>query len=532
MDKVEGPRLPGPPPSLDPLLALMADGMTGSVSTEPAAVAETHVSVVLFVGDRAYKVKKPADFGFLDFRTREAREAVCRREVELNRRLAPDVYLGVVDLVGPDGTPFDHLVVMRRMPSGRRLSTLVTTGGDVGEELRTIAQVLADFHARADVSAEIAEAGSVHNMRRNWETNSDQLRSFAVPTPGGPPLLDPGTVEAVAVLAERYLAGRTPLFDRRSTEGRIRDGHGDVLADDIFCLPDGPRILDCIEFDDRLRHGDVLGDVAFLAMDLERLGAPRLGAELLSRYRELTNETYPTTLEDFWIAYRAQVRTKVACLRAEQGDGTAAVEARHLLAMTLAHLKRCQVNLVLIGGAPGTGKSTLAKALAARQGWVLVRSDEVRKALFGLTPTSRSGAQNGIGEGIYDQASTAATYDEMLAGARKDLEQGHSVVLDASWADPRFRAAAAALASDTSCDLVELRCEAPMEVTLARIEARAARGDDPSDATAEVAQMLRASSPPWSTATVIDTGGGRDDSMAQVWAALGPEILRAEPDET
>lgn len=526
--EAKGPDSQGPPPPLapprGPFAALMASGMVGTESNEPPAVAETHISVVFFVGDHVYKVKKPLDLGFLDFRTREVREAVCKREVELNSRLAPDVYLGVVDLVGPDGAPFDHLVVMRRMPSERRLSTLVTSGQDVRAELHSIAQTLVEFHAHADTSKEIAEAGTIDAIRTNWENNSDQLRSLVGSLNDRRAELDSDIVDSIASLAQRYIAGRSGLFNRRIAEGKVRDCHGDVLADDIFCLADGPRILDCIEFDDRLRYGDVLGDVAFLAMDLERLGAPTLGADLLEDYRNLAGDSYPATLADFWIAYRAQVRAKVAALRLAQGDPGASAEADRLLKMALAHLKRCQLKLVLIGGAPGTGKSTLAKELAERQGWILIRSDEIRKGLVGLSPTDRSGATGKIEEGIYDQATTQATYENMLSQARTALGDGTSVVLDASWNDAHLRALAAAVAADTSSDLIELCCEAPLDVTIKRVEMRSARNDDASDASTEVLEALRHRSP-WPSATVIDTTWTLEDSMTQLMNMIDREVL-------
>ena len=168
----------------------------------------------------------------------------------------------------------------------------------------------------------------------------------------------------------------------------MRDGHGDLLADDIFCLDDGPRILDCIEFDDRLRHGDVLADVAFLAMDLERVGAADLGGRFLSWYREFAAETYPESLAQHYVAYRAHVRAKVACLRASQGDTAAGDRARQLLRMTEDHLKPGPGRAHHRRRATWYGKSTLAAALADRLGWTVLRSDEVRKDLAGIGHTT------------------------------------------------------------------------------------------------------------------------------------------------
>lgn len=242
--------------------------MTASDITDVAAVAETHSATVFFSGAYAYKVKKPVDLGFLDFRTREAREAICHREVELNRRLAPDVYLGVADVTGPDGELCDHMIVMRRMPTDRRLSRLVSAGTPVGDELHAIARVMATFHAQSGRTAEADHAAGIQATRRRWTSNTDMLITMAGHH------FDETAIATVHGLACRYLDGRAPLFESRVEHGRAVDGHGDLLADDIFCLDDGPRILDCIEFDDQLRIGDALADVAFLAMDLDGSATP------------------------------------------------------------------------------------------------------------------------------------------------------------------------------------------------------------------------------------------------------------------
>jgi Uncharacterized protein conserved in bacteria len=468
-----------------------------------AAVRETHVSTVFFVGDRVYKLKKPVTLDFLDLSTRAARERVCHREVELNRRLAPDVYLGVADVLGTDGVLCDHLVVMRRMPDERRLSSLVQQNENVDACVRDVARVIAAFHARAETSPVIAAAGSVENVRAHWES------SFATMEPFVGSVLDPEVTGRVATLARRYLEGRAPLFADRIAHDEVRDGHGDLLADDIFCLDDGPRILDCIEFDDQLRYGDVLADVAFLAMDLERVGAPELAARFLAWYREFSGETYPSTLAHHYIAYRAHVRAKVACMRVAQGDDASAETAARLVALAHDHLRRGRVVLALVGGLPGTGKSTLAADLADHLGWTVLRSDEIRKDLAGIGHTARG--DDAYGEGLYDERATTATYEALLDRARALLQLGEPVILDASWSTSRWRDAARAVAAATASDLVELRCHAPVGITRERLVTRAASGADASDASIMVAERMAATDEPWPSAVTIDTAQSPDE---------------------
>ncbi|HEX2192184.1 MAG TPA: AAA family ATPase [Acidimicrobiales bacterium] len=483
-----------------------------SGASRSAAVAETHAGIVFFVGDRAYKLKKAVHLGFLDFRSREARLAACRREVGLNRRLAPDVYLGVADVAGPDGEVCDHLVVMRRMPAERRLSSLVTAGAPVEAHLEDLAHLLARFHDRAASSPAIDEAADRDAVAALWEDNAAEMATFR-----GEPL-DPELFDDVLALARRFLAGRRAAFVERIAGGRARDGHGDLLADDIFCLDDGPRVLDCLEFDDRLRYGDVLADVAFLAMDLERLGRPDLASHFLDRYRTASADSWPDSLADHYVAYRAQVRAKVACLRAAQGDADSAGAGDRLLRLCHEHLHRARVRLVLVGGGPGTGKSTVARGVSPSLRAEVLRSDEVRKELAGLERSTP--AATGLDEGLYGPAAVEATYEELLARARVLLGLGHSVVVDATWGEGRWREAAAALAAETSSELAELRCTAPLDVAVGRVKRRRAEGADVSDATEEVVRALAARAAPWPTATDVDTSGDPDSAVAAALAAL------------
>lgn len=467
-------------------------------------VLETHSAVLFFVDDRVYKLKKAVDLGFLDHRTVAARKAACEQEVALNRRLAPDVYLGVWDVVGPDGEPCDHLVVMRRMPDDRSMTRCVRAGEDVDDALRQVAHLVATLHAGEPPSPRAAELASVDAVRGNWQESFTQLRGLE-----GGAGLDGTTCGRIEELVEDYLAGREPLFRHRIDEGWVRDGHGDLMADDVYLLPDGPRILDCLEFDERYRIGDVVGDVAFLAMDLERLGRPDLARRFLDRYREMAAATWPPSLGHHLIAYRAHVRAKVGAIRQVQAGRAGDEEVAGLLALTADHLERARVRLVLVGGPPGTGKSTVAAGLADVLDAVVLRTDEVRRRLPD-PPTGR-----------YGPGARRAVYREALNEARRLLGLGHHVVLDGTWDDAELRAAARTVGRETTSDVTELVCRAPVEVAAGRVRHRRADGRDPSEATPEVATALALRFPPWPEATDLDTTGPVAGTVARALRLVG-----------
>jgi hypothetical protein len=479
-------------------------------------LAETHISIVFFVGDRAYKLKKPVALGFLDYSDRESRQRACEDEVRLNRRFSPDVYLGVADIDGPDGELCDHLVVMRRMPADRRLATLVAAGEDVDGPLRDVARIVAAAHAREPSCEGADEFSSAAAVLTRWEDNVSAM------APAVGEVLDADVFDRVAGRARRYIAGRAPLFAHRIAAGHVRDGHGDLLADDIFCLDDGPRILDCIEFDPKLRAGDVLADAAFLAMDVERLGRPDLGARFLAWYREFSAETWPESLAHHYIAYRSHVRAKIACLRHAQGATDAAGLARQHLAIADRHLDDARVRLVLVGGLPGTGKSTVAQRLADRGVGVLLSSDEVRKELAGLRHDDPAAAD--FGQGLYRPATTAKTYDELRRRAHQLLEHGESVILDASWRSSDERDKAARLATSVHAELLQLVCRCPDVLADDRLRSRP---HGASDATPEIAHRMAESAGPWPDAIVVDTSGSPERSLDQAIASLAaPEPER------
>lgn len=454
-----------------------------------AAVAETHISTLFFYGDRVYKVRKPVAFGFVDFTDIGRRRADCEREVALNRRLAPDVYLGTAT-VTLDDEVVEHAVVMRRLPTDRNLEHLVAAGRPVATELHRVATELAAFHRRARRSPEADATASAGALRARWLAVGADLAPYVGP------VVDADRYRELTDLALGYLAGRAPLLESRVAGGRIVDGHGDLQAADVFCMDDGPRILDCLEFDDRLRYGDGLADVTFLVADLERLGAPAMGESLLAAYRDATGDRPPRSLVDFYVAARAHVRVLVECLRrtdaAERADA-----ADRLLGIATDHARRAAVRLVLVGGPPGAGKTALATWLGEHTGAVVLSTDAVREEL---------GLPRGD-ERRYTERQRGAVYERMCRRAGEELGMGRSVVLDGTWGMRRWRDLAAATAEAAAAGLCELQCRCPPGLRATRVADRPASAPGTSEVTPAVAGALADSADPWPTARTVDCSG-------------------------
>jgi uncharacterized protein len=483
-----------------------------------AHVRETDVNVVLLIGDRAYKLKKPVTTDLVDLSTLERRLAACRREVELNRRLAPDVYLGisnVTDPVDPKADPggapaAEHVVVMRRMPDDRRLSHLVRSGAPVEGALRALARTVAVFHAAAPHDPEVTAEGSRDAALKRWAALVAEVRTKRI--------LASDLVSAVERLAGRFLEGRAPLIAQRCADDRIVDGHGDLVADDVFCLDDGPRVLDCLEFDDRLRFADGLDDAAFLAMDLERLGRPELATAWLDAYAGFSGDPAPSALRHHYIARRAFAQATAACLRAAQGDRAAVADAHAHADLALRHLR---TGAVRVGGLPGTGKSTVAGGLADRVGATLLSGDRVCAELAGQDPQDSHRHDHAYGEGAATPARIDSLYAELLHRAGALLERGESVVMDAAWIDRRHREAAAALAARTHSEFVVLRCAAPPGTARQRF---ATHERSISYATTAIAAAMAADSEPWPQARSVDTSGSVARGVEQATVAWASSV--------
>jgi aminoglycoside phosphotransferase family enzyme/predicted kinase len=447
---------------------------------------QTHISWVLLAGDFVYKIKKAVRFGFLDYSTLSRRKEMCEREVRLNRRICPDAYLGVVDVIERDGGTYlygrgatvEYAVKMRRLSAEGWLSSRVDRGDATAELLRRVAESVHAFHTSAASGPEITRFGAAREVATIWRENLREVAPFVGDT------ITPDQLHDITLFGQRFLASNRSLIDQRASSGRVRDCHGDLRSDSIHIESDGHIcITDCVEFSDRLRCGDVAGDIAFLAMDLDFRGRPDLSDECAGRYVELSpeDETLPHMLP-FFRCYRALVRGKVESIttREPEIDRDQALEARERARRYFALARRYATDAVpqalfIVGGFSGTGKSHLAAALAARIGAVLVRSDAVRKEMLGTTDGPAAAAN-------YSPEERARVYEVARERVRTHLEAGRTVVFDATHLERRERDGARALAARCGVPAVLTWVDAPENVIRKRLAARDISPDRISDA--------------------------------------------------
>ena len=469
----------------------------------PVAVrlVQTHISYVFIADDRVYKTKKPVDFGFINQLEAETRHQFCLREVELNRRLAPDVYRGVVPIVRlqdgshaiVEGDPpagaevVEWAVEMSRLPDDRTLAAMIEADAVPSNLVRQLAAKLVGFHdAAAVVPNDPAFAGA--EGERGWWARE---HGEALPFVG-----DTWTASDHATMT-RYvddvIAREAPLFDRRLADGRVVDGHGDLHAMHVYQLDGEVVIVDCIEFTEwfHFRYLDAGYDIAFLAMDLEARGRPELGDEFAGRYIAAVGDETMSVLQPLHRAFRAFVRGKVESIGAHAPEVPAAQQrelaesARRYFALASRFVERASAPVVVIlAGRSGTGKSTVGAALAARIGAAYVSSDVVRKRLIDL-PLREHVPDDRAAE-VYGSAMNERTYEEMRRRAAVHLKAGRAVILDATHSRGAERAAAVAIARAAGVPVLIAELCIADDTALARI---AERGADPlatSDATAAV----------------------------------------------
>jgi aminoglycoside phosphotransferase family enzyme/predicted kinase len=478
---------------------------------------ETHVSHVFLAGAYAYKLKKPVKFPFLDASALASRKRFCQLELSLNRRLAPETYLGIVPVVetpaglrlGPSTRPdglardaarrgrpggrqrrgriIEWLVKMRRLPEERMLDRLVASRHASPRDMAEIAGRLTRFFQAAARSRRISRFGAPRQVAALVLGNLEECRPFVGR------LFSEADRARLEAAYRQYLALHQPLLRRRWREGRIIDGHGDLRCENI-CLTRPPSIFDCVEFQPAFRCADMANDFSFLVMDLEFRGRQDLADALAARYRrDLHDPTFDRVLA-FYKCHRSLVRGKVRGFAWLQHPHTA--EGRRIRELSRRHFQLAlryaaafaPPRLIVIGGLIGTGKSTLARGLAGLLGAAWLRTDEIRRREFGHLPNP--GAR--FSGGRYAPQVSAMVYDRLIRRAEALIRQGRSVVCDGMFAKAAGRAALRAAARRHGAAFHFFECVVPQAVALRRVARRLADGRDLSEARPEHYARLKA----------------------------------------
>lgn len=491
---------------LPDLIALLSRPEAYPHPVPSVEVRQTHISVVFLAGEFAYKLKKPVDLGFLDFTTLAKRRHFCDEETRLNRRLAPGVYLGVVpvtrDGIEGRGEVIEWTVKMARLPDEASLRWHVRHGEVTPQQVEGLAERIAEFHRAAEANERVASFGRFEVVAANARENFAQSRGHVGTT------VSRAVFERLEALTEAALARLRPVIEARADRGVPQDTHGDLRLEHVYLLPVGLAIIDCVEFAERFRYADPVADAAFLVMDLLAEGRPDLARAFTEAYSDASGDGEGRQLLPFYVAYRAAVRGKVQGMKASEPEvpATERATARQrsgafwLLALGQLEEPARRPCLVLVGGLPGTGKSTLARGLAGDGGFEVIRSDVVRKELAaGLS-----------GGALYNPEWIERTYAECLRRAEELLAQGKRVIVDATFREDRWRDRFLAAATRPGVPGVLLVCETEPGEVKRRL---AARRGDVSDADWAVYQKAAAA---WEesgaavlrSSHVIDTSDG------------------------
>jgi uncharacterized protein len=501
---------------------------------------ETHISWVFLRPNEVFKLKKPVDFGFLDFTTLEGRKQACLAEVALNARLAPGIYRGVSEVrrdssgahtIGGQGELVDYAVHMRRLSESARADLLLERGELGQAHIDELARCLARFHEHAARGDRIDEFGRLAVIRQNVEENFAQgsawLRQLA-----------PETAEREVEQRQlAFLDTRAELFERRIRAGKIRDGHGDLRLEHVYLdAGDEPKIIDCIEFNERFRFADVCADIAFLSMDLAWHGRADLAERFLASYARVTGDYDLYAVVDFYESYRAYVRAKVSALSLGSSslghEARVALEAqaRRYLLLALAAERPAleRPYLLAVGGVIASGKSSVSEALGEKLQLAVIATDETRKRLLGVSPTTP--LAHGAWQSAYSPEKNAEVYAEVLRQAGVVLGSGRSVIVDASFRSRDDRDAARQLARSLGAAFFFIECRVSDELARERLAARA-RGPSISDGRLEIFDEFVARYEPVSELPAqehcrIDSGGSLASSLGQLERAGLPVLAR------
>lgn len=477
---------------------------------ERVDLIQTHISYIFIAGDYVYKVKKSLDLGFLDFTTLDKRKFYCGEELRLNRRLAPNVYLEVIEIsedangrivLGKGNPIVEYAVVMKRLPQDGMLKTLLTEGNLDHSVMDTVARKLVDFHRSAATGGHIDEIGSVETIRRNHEENFEQTESYINIT------IPDYQYHFIKSYIYNFINNHHDLFTKRVADHRIRDGHGDLHLEHICIMASGDKrqseynpddivIFDCIEFNERFRYDDVAAEVAFLAMDLDYNGYPDYGNTFVRAYIGYSGDCDIGQLLNFYKCYYAYVRGKVVgfkinedTIKRNERENAGKTAARYFdLAYTYA-ARLEKPTLILMAGLTGTGKSVRANLIAHHIGADIIKTDALRKELLNIAPSERH--YEDFGKGIYSKDVTRITYDRSLELALEKLKRGRSVIIDASYKSRNDRRKASEAAETLGADFFVIECVCPEHIVKERLDLRMSDTGEASDGRWEIYQAQK-----------------------------------------
>ena len=480
---------------------------------------ETHISHILLAGGHAYKIKKPLDLGFLDYRGLHTRRHYCEQELRLNRRTAPDIYLGIVGIGGAPDAPLivdpaaeeclEYAVHMRRFEADALLSTRLQSGGLDDALIDVLAEQIADFHQSAARVSLDAPWGLPQQVEQPVLANFEALAGQC----------DAAQLARLRAWVEQSAHKLLAQFMQRRHDGRVRECHGDLHLGNIVLWQGRPCLFDGIEFNQALRWIDVISDIAFLMMDLEERGRGDGAWRLINHYLEFTGDYAGLALLDHYRVYRAMVRAKVAAIRLQQADleadgrQQALAEMTGYLELAESYTRPPRPLLLLTSGLSGSGKTWVSQRLLQSLGLIRVRSDVERKRLYGLSPLQRS--ESAVGAGIYTPEAGRRTYQRLQEVAAEVIAAGHGVIVDATFLGRKGRSEFLALAQRLGVPALILRCEADRAVLRARVLERESQAGDASEAGLAVlqGQLDHWESPDegeQDKTLVIDTGGPFD----------------------
>lgn len=450
---------------------------------------ETHISWVILTGDFVYKIKKPVDFGFLDFSTLEKRRVFCAAELRLNRRLAADIYLDVVAIAGTFKTPIisttgkvvEYAVKMRQFAQSAQLDHMLAAGKLDAGHMEAIALMVADFHQTipmADASMAYGNKVQVyHPVAENFKQINQHLDTA----------LYAESLTSLQIWNVASLIKLGATLAQRKANGFVRECHGDMHLRNLAWLERGPIAFDCIEFNPQLRWIDVISDIAFLVMDLQQRKNYQLASRFLNSYLEITGDYAGLSVLSFYLCYRAMVRAKVAALLLAQ-DNISKEEKKSSLAAFESYLELARSytlpaspKLIIMRGLSASGKSTVAKKILEILGAIRLRSDVERKRLFNIAQSEHASAE--MNAGIYSTAASQQTYEKLRELAEQIINSGYSVIVDAAFLQHEHREPFQNLALQLNVCYVIVEVTAPVEVLQQRMTERI---NDVSDADLSV----------------------------------------------